>query len=88
VVNLFFTGVAFMASKIHELPELRDRIGVYQDRCQAGQMLAGLLEPWRQQTPLVFAIPAGGVPVAAEVARILACPLDLAVVNKITLPWN
>jgi predicted phosphoribosyltransferase len=33
---------------------------------------------------IVLAIPAGGVPVAAVVARRLALPLDLAVVSKIT----
>jgi predicted phosphoribosyltransferase len=36
----------------------------------------------------VLAIPAGGVPVAAAVASSLALPLDIAVVSKITLPWN
>lgn len=77
-----------MDRNIHELAELRDRTGIFQDRAHAGQILAGLLEPWRLQKPLVLAIPAGGVPVAAEVARSLDCPLDLAVVSKITLPWN
>ena len=37
---------------------------------------------------MVLAIPAGGVPVAAPIAGRLALPLDLAVVSKITLPWN
>lgn len=37
---------------------------------------------------MVMAIPAGGVPVAAEIARLLRLPLDLAVVSKITLPWD
>ncbi len=38
--------------------------------------------------PLVLAIPAGGVPVAAALAEGLSAPLDVAVVSKITLPWN
>jgi predicted phosphoribosyltransferase len=37
---------------------------------------------------LLFAIPAGGVPVAAALAERLQRPLDVAVVSKITLPWN
>jgi predicted phosphoribosyltransferase len=36
----------------------------------------------------VLGIPAGGAPVAAVIARILALPLDMAVVSKLTLPWN
>jgi predicted phosphoribosyltransferase len=36
----------------------------------------------------VLAIPAGGVPVAAVIAERLQIPLDVAVVSKITLPWN
>jgi predicted phosphoribosyltransferase len=33
-------------------------------------------------------IPAGGITVAVEVAKELHLPLDIAVVSKITLPWN
>jgi putative phosphoribosyl transferase len=36
----------------------------------------------------VVGIPRGGVPVAAEVARILAAPLDVVVVRKIGAPQN
>jgi len=37
---------------------------------------------------IVLAIPAGGLPVGAVVARRLNLPLDVAVVSKVTLPWN
>jgi predicted phosphoribosyltransferase len=37
---------------------------------------------------LVLAIPAGGVPVGAAIAGRLGLALDVAVVSKITLPWN
>ena len=30
----------------------------------------------------------GGVPVAAAMAHALGWPLDVAVVSKVTLPWN
>jgi predicted phosphoribosyltransferase len=36
----------------------------------------------------VLGIPAGGVPVAKEVTKVLGLPLDVAIVSKITLPWN
>ena len=48
-------------------------------------MLVGKLD---LQHPLVLAIPAGGLPVAVPLAKSLNCQLDLAVVSKITLPWN
>jgi len=43
---------------------------------------------FRASDAIVLAIPAGGVPVGAEIARRLALPLDLAVVSKILLPWT
>lgn len=74
--------------KVTEIPELRDREGVFADREDAGRRLAGLMEPLRGSGALVLAIPAGGVPVAAPLAEALELELDVAVVSKITLPWN
>ncbi|MDY6954655.1 MAG: phosphoribosyltransferase family protein [Thermodesulfobacteriota bacterium] len=50
--------------------------------------LAQMLTRFKETTAIVFAIPAGGVPVGAEMARQLGLPLDVAVVSKITLPWD
>lgn len=69
-----------------ERPELHDAKGVFRDRGHAGEVLAGLLEPYRIH--YVLAIPAGGAPVAVAVARKLGLPLDAAVVSKLRLPWN
>jgi len=82
-----------MSAGIHmivERQELRNRAHVFRDRAHAGTVLAEMLAPDfdRRARALVLAIPAGGVPVAAPVARRLGLPLDLAVVSKITLPWN
>jgi putative phosphoribosyl transferase len=60
----------------------------FQDRHDAGRRLAALLEPYREQQPIVVGIPRGGGPVAAEVARVLNAPLDVAVVRKISAPRN
>ena len=76
------------ASRIVELPEMRNRGRVFRDRAQAGAVLAGMLGEFRGTDALILAIPAGGVPVAAEIAQRLGLPLALAVVSKITLPWN
>jgi predicted phosphoribosyltransferase len=75
-------------NRIIELEKLHDRLGVFADRAEAGEVLAGMLSSLASQQPRVLAIPAGGVPVAAPVALRLGCPLDVAVVSKITLPWN
>lgn len=61
---------------------------VFEDRREAGRRLAEQLEPFRDEQPVVVGIPRGGVPVAAEVARALGAPLDVAVVRKIGAPQN
>jgi putative phosphoribosyl transferase len=75
---------------IIEREDLRNRAHVFRDRVHAGEVLAEMLAlPFdRRPRAIVLAIPAGGVPVAASLARRLALPLDLAVVSKITLAWN
>ncbi len=74
--------------KIIEDPKLRDRIHVFFDRAAAGQKLASWLLDYQGQGLHLFAIPAGGVPVGAEIARTLQVPLDLVIVRKIQLPWT
>lgn len=73
---------------IFDLPELRDREQVFLDRSHAGQILAEMLESYRQKDAIVLGIPAGGVPVAAIIAVRLNLSFDVAIVSKITLPWN
>jgi predicted phosphoribosyltransferase len=73
---------------VFERSELRNRTGVFRDRDHAGEVLAAMLDEFRGGDGLLLAVPAGGVPVAAVVAERLALPLDVAVVSKITLPWN
>jgi len=77
-----------LPTNIHELPELRNRTEVFHNRIHAGQVLADMLKPFNQKDGIVLGIPAGGVPVAAQIAKKLGLPFDVAVVNKITLPWN
>jgi predicted phosphoribosyltransferase len=76
------------AGRFIELLPLRNRERVFRDRTHAGEVLAGMLEAFRGAAATVLAIPCGGVPVAAEIARRLHLPLDVAVVSKITFPWN
>ncbi|MBL8346412.1 MAG: phosphoribosyltransferase [Rubrivivax sp.] len=60
----------------------------FADRTAAGEALAArlCLMPVAREAPLVLALPRGGVPVAAAVARALRAPLDLLLVRKIGAP--
>ena len=58
----------------------------FENRTDAGQRLAPLLDYLRDSHPVVMAIPRGGVPVAAEVAAHLGAPLDLVIVRKLGYP--
>lgn len=58
----------------------------FADRAEAGRLLAAALVPLRLARPVVIALPRGGVPVAAQVARALRAPLDLVLVRKIGAP--
>lgn len=71
-----------------ELPELRDRKRVFRDRAHAGRVLAEMMAGLRGSPARLLAIPSGGVPVAAEIAKQLALPLSVAVSSKITPSWN
>ena len=57
-------------------------------RTEAGQRLGWHLVEQNVQADLVLGLPRGGVVVAAEVARILKCPLDVLVVRKIGHPGH
>jgi len=60
----------------------------FHDRAEAGTRLAERLTPYRDDEPVILALPRGGVPVALEVARALGAPLDLVFVRKIGAPFQ
>jgi len=60
----------------------------FETREDAGRQLAARLASHRGLDAVVLALPRGGVPVAAEIARSLDAPLDLLFVRKIGLPWQ
>jgi putative phosphoribosyl transferase len=77
-----------MATNIIDLPEIRDKTHVFQDRTHAGQVLARMLAEQDHPSGIILAIPAGGVPVGVVMAEASGFDFDVAVVSKITLPWN
>ncbi|ADR35550.1 phosphoribosyltransferase [Oceanithermus profundus DSM 14977] len=76
--------------EVRTLPELQGRTRVFEDRADAGRVLARWLEPeWKgAERGIVLAVPAGGVPVGLELARGLELPLDLIFVRKLHFPDN
>jgi predicted phosphoribosyltransferase len=60
---------------------------MFASRQDAGYRLGRRLRDEGLEVDLVLGLPRGGVVVAAEVARVLAKPLDALVVRKIGHPW-
>ncbi len=61
---------------------------IYEDRIEAGRVLAGELLGHKDNNPLVLGLPRGGVMPALEVARALGAELDVLSVAKIGAPGN
>jgi putative phosphoribosyl transferase len=61
---------------------------LFEDRADAGEQLARELEAADLASPVLLAIPAGGVAVAVPIARRLRSPVYLIVVRKVQLPWT
>jgi len=60
----------------------------FADRESAGRILAERLAALNLKDPVVLALPRGGVPVGAEIAKRLGAALDLVLVRKIGHPWQ
>jgi predicted phosphoribosyltransferase len=61
----------------------------FEDRRDAGRRLAAKLVKYVGEPDLlVLALPRGGVPVAYEVAQLLAAPLDVFLVRKLGVPGH
>ncbi|RKN40532.1 phosphoribosyltransferase family protein [Streptomyces hoynatensis] len=61
---------------------------MFADRIDAGRRLAREVAHLKGRDVVVLGLPRGGVPVAAEVARALDAPLDVAVVRKLGAPFQ
>lgn len=61
---------------------------MFQDRTEAGRMLAAEIRASAFHDPIVLALPRGGVPVGFEIATALDARLDILVVRKVGAPGN
>jgi predicted phosphoribosyltransferase len=60
----------------------------FQDRYEAGRLLAQVLKKYKGLKVVVFALPRGGVVTASEIAKELDAPLDLILAHKIGHPHH
>lgn len=73
--------------EIIDNPRLREHRFAFGDRHDAGQQLGVFIKRLPAiSNPLVLAIPPGGVPIGAEVAKALGAPFSVAIVRKIRIP--
>jgi predicted phosphoribosyltransferase len=92
MARVHLTMVANLMKKlpknVFDLLELREKTQVFSDRFHAGEVLSEMIQPYQAAGGLLLGIPAGGLPVAAVMREKMALEMDVAVVSKITLPWN
>ena len=61
---------------------------MFEDRIDAGKQLAEKLMKFKDENVVVLAIPRGGLPLGAIVAKALQAPLDVALTKKIGHPHH
>ena len=61
---------------------------MFKDRLDAAQQLTQVLMKYRNQNPLVLAIPRGAVPMGAWIAQALNGELDVLLVRKLRAPFQ
>jgi putative phosphoribosyl transferase len=73
---------------VYHMEHLHEKTRIFRNRNDAGNVLAEMLSNFIDSNALILGIPAGGIPVASVIAEHLGLEMDVAVVSKITLPWN
>ena len=82
------SGRRWAMGQLIEYAGLKNRVEVFRDRYEAGQVLGKELTRYKYVDAIVLAIPSGGVPVASEISRITGLPMDLLIVRKLQIPGN
>ncbi|MDO9098268.1 MAG: phosphoribosyltransferase family protein [Candidatus Methanoperedens sp.] len=74
--------------RLIEEVSLRNKLHVFEDRTEAGSLIAEKLIRYKSSGGIVLGIPSGGAPVAREIAAALHLPMDLMIVRKLQIPYN
>lgn len=61
---------------------------LYKDRFDAGHKLAEKLIKYKDENPIIIALPRGGVVIGYEAAKMLNAPMDIIVTRKIGAPFQ
>jgi predicted phosphoribosyltransferase len=67
---------------------IQELFGVFENRREAGKLLAEELSYLKQKKPIILGLPRGGVIVAHEIAQFLGATLDIVVARKLGAPDN
>jgi predicted phosphoribosyltransferase len=73
---------------VYKTSTTKKKLRMFKDRIDAGIQLANKLLPFKDKEVVVLAIPRGGLPIGAIVAKALQAPLDVALSKKIGHPYN
>ena len=87
-LSLILNGEGKMPGKIIYEKSLMDMVYVFEDREDAGRMLAKKLRKLKIERAIILAIPSGGVPVGYAISRELGIPMDLMISRKVQIPYN
>jgi putative phosphoribosyl transferase len=83
--NLFILSTAWQAEPSSGGSSLMAR---FPSREQAGRQLTAQLSKFQSDSPVVLAIPNGGIPVALPVAQSLNTSLSLVPIRSLQVPWD
>ena len=61
---------------------------MFKNRIEAGKKLARKLKELNLESPVIVALPKGGIPIGVEIAKELNTPLDILFVKKIPSPLD
>ncbi len=73
---------------VRDDPDLRNRTGVFADRCDAGRLLGRRIGEDTEPDSVLLAIPSGGIPVGIELSKMLCLSMCLMPVRKLVIPGN
>jgi len=63
-------------------------MATFKSREEAGKQLADRLVKFQGESPILLAVPRGGIVVAVPVAETLKIPLEIVPIRRLSVPWS